>query len=67
MTIEKHKELIRLWILVGWNKNRNEQVIEQVFAQNDVNNLLRLFHCGAAQSRSAGRSPAEGSYDRSLD
>ena len=36
MGTEDHKELVRLWILEGWNKNRNEEVIEQVFAQSWV-------------------------------
>ena len=34
MSVETNKQLARLWILEGWNKNRNEEVIEQVFARN---------------------------------
>lgn len=36
MANEAHKELVRLWVLEGWNKGRNEEVIERVFAQNWV-------------------------------
>jgi predicted ester cyclase len=32
--IEANKDLVRLWILEGWNRNRNEEVIEQVFAKD---------------------------------
>jgi hypothetical protein len=32
--IEANKELVRLWILEGWNQNRNQEVIEQVFAKD---------------------------------
>lgn len=34
MSIEANKELVRLWILEGWNQNRNAEVIGQVFAQD---------------------------------
>ena len=36
MGTEDHKDLVRLWILEGWNKNRNEELIEKVFAQSWV-------------------------------
>jgi predicted ester cyclase len=32
--IEANKALARLWILEGWNKNRNKEVVDQVFAQD---------------------------------
>lgn len=32
--IEANKNLARLWILDGWNNNRNKEVVDQVFAQN---------------------------------
>jgi len=32
--IEANKQLAKLWILEGWNKNRNKEVVEQVFAQD---------------------------------
>jgi predicted ester cyclase len=35
-TIEANKALVRLWILEGWNKNRNREVVDQVFAQDWV-------------------------------
>lgn len=35
-TIETNKHLVRLWILEGWNKNRNREVVDQVFAQDWV-------------------------------
>lgn len=34
--IEANKQLARLWILDGWNNNRNKEVVEQVFAQDWV-------------------------------
>ena len=34
--IEDNKELVRLWILDGWNNNRNKEVVDQVFAQDWV-------------------------------
>lgn len=34
--IEANKELVRLWILDGWNNNRNKEVVDQVFAHNWV-------------------------------
>lgn len=34
--IEANKQLARLWILEGWNKNRNREVVDQVFAENWV-------------------------------
>ncbi|HAV77907.1 MAG TPA: hypothetical protein DCX53_11210 [Anaerolineae bacterium] len=34
MSAETNKQLVQLWILEGWNKNKNKEVIEQVFAQN---------------------------------
>ena len=34
MSAETNKQLARLWILEGWNKNRNKEVVEQVFARN---------------------------------
>ncbi len=34
--IEANKQLVRLWILDGWNNNRNKMVVEQVFAQDWV-------------------------------
>lgn len=34
MSAETNKQLARLWILEGWNKNRNTEVVEQVFARN---------------------------------
>lgn len=36
LQMEANKALVRLWILEGWNKNRNRQVVDQVFAQNWV-------------------------------
>lgn len=36
MSFEENKELVRLWILEGWNQNRNQEVIERVFAKNWV-------------------------------
>lgn len=36
MSAESNKQLARLWILEGWNKNRNREVIDQVFAHNWV-------------------------------
>lgn len=34
--IEANKALVRLWILDGWNNNRNAEVVDQVFAQDWV-------------------------------
>lgn len=34
--IEANKQLARLWILDGWNNNRNKEVVGQVFAQDWV-------------------------------
>lgn len=34
--VEANKALVRLWILDGWNNNRNQEVVEQVFAQDWV-------------------------------
>lgn len=34
--IEANKQLVRLWILDGWNSNRNKEVVDQVFAQDWV-------------------------------
>ncbi len=34
--IEANKQLVRLWILEGWNKNRNKEVVNDVFAQDWV-------------------------------
>ena len=34
--IEANKQLARLWILDGWNNNRNKEVVDQVFAQDWV-------------------------------
>lgn len=34
--IEANKELVRLWLLEGWNKNRNEEVVGQVFSEDWV-------------------------------
>ena len=34
--IEANKALVRLWILEGWNKDRNAEVVDQVFAQDWV-------------------------------
>jgi predicted ester cyclase len=34
MSADTNKQLARLWILEGWNKNRNKEVVEQVFARN---------------------------------
>jgi steroid delta-isomerase-like uncharacterized protein len=34
--IEANKALVRLWILDGWNNNRNKEVVDQVFAQDWV-------------------------------
>jgi len=34
--IEANKALVSLWILEGWNKNRNRELVDQVFAQNWV-------------------------------
>jgi hypothetical protein len=34
--IEANKQLVRLWILDGWNNNRNKEVVDQVFAQDWV-------------------------------
>lgn len=36
MTLEANSQLVHLWILEGWNKNRNQEVIEQVFAHDWV-------------------------------
>lgn len=36
LKIEANKELVRLWILDGWNKNRNAEVVDRVFAYNWV-------------------------------
>jgi predicted ester cyclase len=32
--IEANKALARLWILEGWNQNRNQEVVDQVFAKD---------------------------------
>lgn len=32
--IEANKQLVKLWILDGWNNNRNKEVIDQVFSQD---------------------------------
>ncbi len=34
MSVETNQQLARLWILEGWNKNRNREVVDQVFSQN---------------------------------
>ena len=34
MSAETNKQLARLWILEGWNQNRNQEVVEQVFARH---------------------------------
>ncbi|MCD6011600.1 MAG: hypothetical protein K0Q79_1462 [Flavipsychrobacter sp.] len=34
--IEANKQLVKLWIEDGWNNNRNEEVVEQVFAADWV-------------------------------
>lgn len=34
--IEANKQLVRLWILDGWNNNRNREIVDQVFAQDWV-------------------------------
>ncbi len=34
--IEANKQLVHLWILDGWNNNRNQEVVDQVFAQDWV-------------------------------
>lgn len=34
--IEANKQLVRLWILDGWNNNRNREVVDQVFAKDWV-------------------------------
>ena len=34
--IEANKALVRLWIEEGWNKDRNAEVVDQVFAQDWV-------------------------------
>ena len=39
LKIEANKELVRLWILDGWNNNRNKEVVDKVFAQD-----LSLIH-----------------------
>lgn len=31
---EANKQLVRLWILEGWNNDRNREVIDQVFARD---------------------------------
>lgn len=36
MSAEANKQLARLWILDGWNNNRNREVVEQVFSKNWV-------------------------------
>ncbi|MBK9580386.1 MAG: ester cyclase [Saprospiraceae bacterium] len=36
LKIEANKELVRLWILDGWNNNRNKEVVDKVFAQDWV-------------------------------
>ena len=34
--IEANKQLVRLWILDGWNNNRNKEVVDRVFAEDWV-------------------------------
>lgn len=34
--IEANKQLVHLWILDGWNNNRNKEVVDQVFARDWV-------------------------------
>lgn len=34
--IEHNKELVRKWILDGWNNNRNQEVVADIFASNWV-------------------------------
>ena len=34
--VEAYKELARLWILEAWNKNRNRELVDRVFAHNWV-------------------------------
>lgn len=34
--IEANKQLVRLWVLDGWNNNRNKEVVDQVFAKDWV-------------------------------
>lgn len=33
-TAEKNAETVRLWFEEGWNKNRNEELLERVFSPN---------------------------------
>ncbi|MCC7439656.1 MAG: ester cyclase [Armatimonadetes bacterium] len=32
--IEQNKELVRKWILEGWNNNRNAEIVADIFASN---------------------------------
>ncbi len=34
--IEANKQLVRLWLEEGWNKNRNQEVVAQVFSNDWV-------------------------------
>lgn len=34
--IEHNKELVRKWILEGWNNNRNKEIVADIFASNWV-------------------------------
>jgi hypothetical protein len=38
--IDKNKELARLWIEEGWNKNRNFEISDQVFAHENREKLF---------------------------
>lgn len=34
LKIKKNKNLVKLWILEGWNKNKNLEIIHDVFSDN---------------------------------
>jgi steroid delta-isomerase-like uncharacterized protein len=40
--IEANKNLVRLWLLEGWNKNKNEEVVAQVFSEDWVTTSTAL-------------------------
>jgi predicted ester cyclase len=37
-----NKDLVRLWLLEGWNKNRNEEVVKLVFSEDWVTTSTAL-------------------------
>lgn len=40
--MEANKDLVRLWLLEGWNKNRNEEVVGLVFSDDWVTTSTAL-------------------------